>query len=69
MNFYYKFVKRIYKKNLFSAIFVKYFNWQVISSWIIISYKIIKFASIFYKICTKSVLYKIFYKKIGSNFF
>jgi len=49
-----KFIKKICKKKLFSAIFSKIFNWQIIPSWIIISYKIIKFASIFYKIyCEK----------------
>jgi len=46
-----KFVKRICKKKRFPAIFSKNFNWQVIPSWITISYKIIKFASISYKIC------------------
>jgi len=46
-----KFVKEICKKRLFPAIFSKKFNWQVIPSWVIISYKIIKFASISYKIC------------------
>ena len=46
-----KFVKKICKKRLFPAIFSKNFNWQVIPSWVIISYKIIKFASISYKIC------------------
>jgi len=43
--------KKICKKRLFPAIFSKNFNWQVIPSWVIISYKIIKFVSIFYKIC------------------
>jgi len=46
-----KFVKKICKKRPFPAIFSKNFNWQVIPSWVIISYKIIKFASISYKIC------------------
>jgi len=46
-----KFVKKICKKSLFPAIFSKNFNWQVILSWVIISYKIIKFVSISYKIC------------------
>jgi len=36
--------------------------------WIIISYKIIKFAVFSTKFVAKSVLYKIFYKKIDSNF-
>jgi len=59
-EFSYKFVKKICKKKLFPAIFSKNFNWQIIPSWVIISYKIIKF--------TKSVLYKIFCKNIDSNF-
>jgi len=36
---------------LFPAIFSKNLNWQVIPSWVIISYKIIKFVSISDKIC------------------
>ena len=48
-----KSIKKICKKGLFSAIFSKNFNWQLIPSWVIISYKIIKFASISYKICYK----------------
>jgi len=66
--FFYKFVKEIYKKIFFSVIFSKNFNWQVIPSWVIISYKIIKFVSVFTKFVTKNVLYKIFCKKIGNNF-
>ena len=46
-----KSVKKNCKKRFFPAIFSKNFNWQVIPSWVIISYKIIKFASISYKIC------------------
>jgi len=48
-----KFFQQICKKNFFLAIFFKNFNWQVIPSWVIISYKIIKYASISYKICCK----------------
>jgi len=51
LEFSCKFVKKICKKRLFPAIFSNKFNWQVIPSWVIISYKIIKFASISYKIC------------------
>jgi len=61
-----KFAKRICKKRLFPTIFSKNFNWQVISSWIIISYKIIKFASIFYKICCK-ICYKIYQKNVHES--
>jgi len=50
-NFSCKFVKRICKKILFYTISSKNLNWQVIPSWVIISYKIIKFVSISYKIC------------------
>jgi len=46
-----KFVKKFCKKLLFSVIFFKNLNLQVITSWIIISYKTIKFTSISYKIC------------------
>jgi len=45
-----KFIKKICKKRLFSTIFLTIF-WQVIPSWVIISYKIIKFVTISYKIC------------------
>jgi len=44
-------LKEFARKNFFSATFSKNFNWQVIPSWVMISYKIIKFASISYKIC------------------
>jgi len=50
MIFLVNLLKKFARKDFF-IIFVKNFNWHVISSWVIISYKIIKFASIFYKIC------------------
>jgi len=50
-TFFYKFIQKIYKKRFFPVIFLKKFNSQIITSWIIISYKIIKFTSTFYKIC------------------
>jgi len=68
-----KFVKNICKKRLFPAIFSKNFNWQVIPSWVIISYKIIKFASISYKICCEkcfiqNILQK-YWQQFPANFF
>jgi len=60
-----KFVKKICKKRFFPTIFSKNFNWQIILSWIIISYKIIKFASISYKICCeKCFIQNILQKKL-----
>jgi len=47
-NFLKKFIKKYFFLPFF---FCKNFNWQVTPSWVIISYKIIKFASISYKIC------------------
>jgi len=44
-------LKKFGRKDFFSNIFVKNLYWQVIPSWVIISYKIIKFISISYKIC------------------
>ena len=68
--FFYKFVIKYRKKRFFLVIFSKNFNWQVISSGIIIFYKIINFTSISYKtFFLKNVLSKIFYKIINSNFF
>ena len=51
LEFSCKFIKKIYKKRHFPSIFSKNFNWQEILLWLIISYKIIKFVSILYKIC------------------
>jgi len=55
-----KFDKKICKKKLFPTIFSKNFNWRIIPSWVIISYKIIKFANISYKIyCEKCFIQNI----------
>ena len=68
-DFSYKFIKKICKKILFFYNFSKNVNWQIIPSWVIISYKIIKFASISYKICCeKCFIQNILQKKIGNNF-
>jgi len=67
-NFLANLLKKFARKDFFPAIFFKNFNCQVILSWVIIFYKIIKFVNISYKIYTKNVLYKIFHKKIDSNF-
>jgi len=50
-NFVANLLKKFARKDFFLLFFSKNFNWQVIPSWAIISYKIMKFASISYKIC------------------
>jgi len=51
--FFVNVLKKFARKEFFFFYFFKNLNWEVIVSWVIIFYKIIKFVSISYKICCK----------------
>jgi len=54
-------------QRFFSATFYKNLIWHVIFLWVIISYKIIKFVSISYKMCCEGKLTKIYYNIFFHN--